>query len=166
MTNSQNQTLKAAILADPTLVTAVELADDEAIADAMNSTASPDYWVWRTHLTRQDAEFSTSVDNTTWSFTAFIARSQGERDCWREMLADGWVNPSLVNVRQGVADIFSGSANSAPQQRTHLLAVSRRKASRVEKLFATGGDGSTNNVSTMAVEGPISYSEVSIALRD
>lgn len=166
MNNSQYQVLKTAILSDPTLADAVAAADDEAIADAMNSTASPDYWVWRTRLTRHDMESSTSVDNTVWSFTAFIARSQGERDCWREMLADGWVNPSLVNVRQGVADIFSGAANSAPQQRAHLLAVSRRKASRLEKLFATGGDGTTNNISTMTVEGPLSYAEVSIALRD
>jgi hypothetical protein len=74
-----------------------------------------------------------------------------------------------MNVRQAFADIFSGSANSAPAQRTHLLTICRRKASRLEKLFATtsaapptpsGNLGTTTNVATMVVEGPVSAADV------
>lgn len=164
MTPSQYATLKASILADPSLADAVEAADDQEIADAYNAPASPDFWVWKTKLTRPDIESAASQDGTTWSYTAFIGRSQGERDCWREMMAEGSINPSLPNVRQGVADIFSGTAGAA--QRTHLLAVSRRKASLFEKLLASGGDGSTSSPATMSVEGPLTYADVSKALRD
>jgi hypothetical protein len=50
----------------------------------------------------------------------------------------GAVNPSLANVRQAFADIFSGGTAPAPANRTHLLAIARRQATRAERLFATG----------------------------
>lgn len=165
MTPQQMQVLKDSILSDPLLAGYVAIADDSAIAAAYNAVASPSYWVKRTSVEIREIYSVTTSSGTTWSWPAFIARSQGERDGWREMFSSGYVNPSLPNVTQGVADIFSGSANNAPQQRAHLLAVSRRLATRFEVLFATGGDGSTANPSTMAIEGPVSYSDVSRALR-
>lgn len=166
LTPSQYATLKASILSDPSLADEVAAADDMAIAAAYNTLASPDYWAWRSHVPQAEIVGTPSADNTNWSWPAFIARSQGERDGWREMFADtGSINPSLTNVRQGLADIFSGTANSAPAQRAHLLAIGRRKVTRFEKLFATGGDGSTGVPSTMPVESPLSYADVSLALR-
>lgn len=164
MNPTQYAALKASILADPSLADAVAAADDLAIAAAYNAPASPDYWAWRTSVSHSEVVGITTGDGTTWSWPAFIARSQGERDGWRQMFSGGPIDPSQANVRQGIADIFSGSANNAPQQRAHLLTVARRKASRFEKLFATG-DGSTTAPGTLAVEGPLSYSDVSIALR-
>jgi hypothetical protein len=76
-------------------------------------------------------------------------------------------NPALVNVRQGFADIFSGGTGVA--QRAHLLGICRRKASRVEKLFAvlsaappttSGNLGSVTSVATMLFEGPVSPTDV------
>ena len=165
MTNQQLQTLKNSILSDQSLSTYVNAGDDVTIANAYNSAASPDYWVKRTRVDKQDIYSATTSSGTTWSWTAFIARSQGERDGWREMFSGGTVNPSLSNVTQGVSDIFSGTANNAPQQRAHLLAISRRLATRFEVLFVSGGDGSTSNPSIMGVEGPVSYADVSRALR-
>ena len=95
-----------------------------------------------------------------WTGAGFITRAQGERDAWRELFdVDGWVNPSLTNVRQAFADIFSGGTAPAPANRTHLLAVARRKASRIEKLYATG-TGSTGSPGTLVFEGTVTPSEI------
>jgi len=101
-----------------------------------------------------------TVDGTTWNYTIYIARSQGERDCWGDMFSDrAGVNPSLPNVRQGWADIFSGGPGTA--QRTHLLAMARRLANRGEKIYATPqSPASTSSPSTLTFEGTFSYDDV------
>ena len=159
---TQLTTLKADILADPILAAQPNNSDGAfAIAAAYNLPAAVDYWVWRSFVSQEECVGATSVDSTNWSWTSYISRSQGERDVWREMFADtGGINPSRANVRQGLQDIFSGAGGAA--QRTHLLAVARRKATRAEKLFATG-TGSTGLPGTMAFEGSISFGDVEAA---
>ena len=147
--------------------------DDQAIADWYNTLASPDFWVWRTAVTKGEYVQTTSVDGTVfaWTGAGFITRSAGEQAAWRELFgsdASGQqqVNPSLANVRQAFQDIFSGGTAPAPANRTHLATVSRRKATRVEKMFATG-TGSTASPATMALgaEGMLTYLDVARALR-
>lgn len=136
-----------------------------AAAELYAKDASPDFWVWKTTLTRAEAVASTSVDGTTfnWTGAGYITRSQGERDAFRELFNHtGTVNPSLPNVRQAFADIFSGGTSPAPANRAHLLTVARRKANRGEKLYATG-TGSTASPGTMAVEGTITFEDVQAA---
>ena len=163
LTTAQLTTLKAAIIADPVLAAFPDDSDGAfAIAAALNLAATPDFWVWRTKLSKEDITDEVSVDATTWSWTAFISRSVGEQAGWREMFAGGFVNAAKPNVRQGFADIFSGGTGSA--QRTHLLAVGRRLATRAEKLFATG-TGSAGSPATMTVEGALSYQDVMQARR-
>ena len=159
LTLEQLVALKADILADPVLAAYPMNSDGAfAIAAAYNLKAVPDWWVWRTSVSQLEIVTSTSVDNTTWSWPEFISRSQGERDGWREMFADGGkVSAALPNVRQGFADIFSGPSGAS--QRTHLLAMGRRKATRAEKLFSTG-TGSTVSPAVMGFEGDLPYSDV------
>lgn len=131
-----------------------------AIAYFYNQPASPDYWAWRSFVPDQEI-YEATVDGTSWSWSTFIARSQAERDAWRQMVnMAGGINPSLLNVRNGIADIFSGAGGAA--QRTYLLNVSRRLASRVEKVLATGV-GTTANPSVLGAEGPISGDEIQAA---
>lgn len=171
---SQLPTLKADIAANtntvlingvPTAINAVPNNDNNnaTIAIWYNGPPNPDFWVWRTSVPQLEIVTTTTADGTVWSWPAFIARSQGERDGWREMFADGGkVNAALPNVRQGFADIFSGSASSAPAQRTHLLTVGRRKATLIEKLFATG-TGSTASPAVMGFEGLLQGDDVTAA---
>lgn len=154
LTVSQLVTLKANVLADGVLSLIPRTADGYVqIAAAYNLVASPDFWVWRTSVSRDELLGSTSVDGTVfaWTGTGFITRAQGERDAFTAIFnSSGFVNASLVNVRQAFADIFSGSTAPAPANRLHLLAVARRKATRGEKLYATG-TGSTASPGLMAV---------------
>jgi hypothetical protein len=161
LTAEQLPILQADIEADEALNAIENSPDGNAqIALQYSVVASPDYWVWRTFVTRAEYVGTPSPDGTMWSWTSFISRSQGERDGWRELMADGGVNPSFLNVRQGMTDIFSGAQGAA--QRAHCAAISRRKANRVEKLYATG-TGSASSPGSMVVEGSIDYHDVEMA---
>ena len=178
MTPQQLTALKTELQTDPAalgyapLITAGSMG---ALADLLNALAVPEFWVWRTLVTKDEYTQVASIDDTTfnWTGTGFITRSQGERDAWRELFNGGGagagrggnaVNPSLPNVRQAFSDIFSGGTAPAPANRTHLAVVSRRKASRAERIFATG-TGSTASPGVMTFEGIVSPDNVIEALR-
>jgi len=166
LTPAQLLALKNDILADSALNFQPNTSDGAfAIAAAYNLNAAPDFWVWRSQVSKDELVTSVSVDGTTfnWTGSGFISRSAGEQAAWRELFsAEGFVDPSLPNVRQAFADIFSGSQSPAPANRTHLLAVARRRATRAEKLFASG-TGSTGNPATMGFEGWLQYQDVQAA---
>ena len=164
LTTEQQATLKAFVEADPVLSTYPHNSDGAfAIAEALKADASPDFIVWRTSVREQEFTDDTSSEGTTWSWPAFIARSVGEQAGWNAMFRNGSINAAKANVRQGFVDIFSGAQNSAPAQRAHCAAIAKRKANRLEKLFATGA-GSTASPATMVVEGSVSYAELVSAM--
>lgn len=167
LTTAQLQALKTDINADASFNTLKTTPDGRnAIAAAYNAAASPDFWVWRTAVTENELVNTTSVDGTTfnWTGAGFISRTVGEQTAWARLFGiSGSVNPSLANVRQAFADILSGATAPAPANRTHLLTIARRKATRLEKLFATG-TGSTASPGTMGFEGSISYTDIEAAL--
>jgi len=165
LTTQQLQTIKAAIVADAALNSQPMNSDGAfAIAAALNLPAAPDFWVWRTAVPKKELVQSTSGDGTrfTWAGNGFISRSAGELTAWQELFNHiQEVNPALPNVRQAFSDIFSGSGNAAAN-RTHLLAIARRLATRAEKLLATG-TGSTASPGTMTFEGQLTYQQVETA---
>jgi hypothetical protein len=65
-------------------------------------------------------------------------------------------------VRAAFDDVFSGTGAGAVNNRAHIVAMSRRLASRIEKLLATG-TGTTGSPATMGFEGPISYRDIQLA---
>jgi hypothetical protein len=154
LTTQQLATLKADILADPAL--AEQPMNDDghfAIAAAYNLAASPAWRVWKSSITTSDCK-----DVVNW--TEYIGRSAGERAAFEFLLSNGIINPSRANVRQGIADMFSGTQGQIT--RLALLALGKRDATRAEKLFSTG-TGSDGTPATMTFEGNLSYSEVSAA---
>jgi hypothetical protein len=162
LTTQQLTAIKANILANPDLSSQPETADGAfAIAALYNLTASPDFWVWRTFVSKAEYVQSTGPDGTVfnWTGAGFITRSVGERDAWREIFnGSDSCNPSLPNVRQAFQDIFSGTGVAA-NNRAHLAAVSRRKATRIEKLLATG-TGSTADPATLGYEEQVTYQDI------
>jgi hypothetical protein len=166
---AQYPALKAAIAADPTLNTLPNEPDsNQAIADAFNAEAAPAFWVWRSSVDESEYTGQPGVDAanagaaTVWSWTAYIARSVGEQNGWARMFARGSADPSRANVRQGFADIFSGTSNAAPAQRNHLTVLSKRRATRAEKALAAG-TGSFAAPATMGFEGSVNYVDVTAA---
>jgi hypothetical protein len=159
MTPAQLQLLKTDIQADPAFAAIAHNSDGaDAIAKAYNLAAAPDFWVWRTNVTRADIYHSTSADGTTWNWNTYKAQSVTEQNAWTQMFMGDIANFSLANLRAGVAAIFTGSAQQNAQ-RDHCLSVGRRKATRIEKLLSTG-TGSAVSPATMGFEGALSYPDV------
>lgn len=162
LTTSQLQTLKAAIAAetDPAFVTLRNEGATGAMAEWFNQPST--FVVWRTFLSEHEITGKESPTGTVWSWTIYINRSQAERDGWARMFNGTYsINPSLDNVRQAIQDIFSGAGGL--NQRTHLLAMAKRFATRGEKLFATGV-GTDQTPGKLVVEGNIGDVDVVRAL--
>jgi hypothetical protein len=166
LTPAQLTTLKNDITANSDLNALPNTPDGNfEIARLYNLNPAVDFWVWRTKVSKDELVGSTSVDGTVfnWTGTGYITRAQGERDAFNAIFdGGGFVNPSLVSVRQAFADIFSGNTAPAPANRTHLNTVARRKATRFEKVFATG-TGSTASPGSLVIEGRVTPDVVSQA---
>src|SRR5262249_19100686 len=105
----------------------------------------------------------------SWSWKAFVDRSQGERDAWFLMFEDtGAASFALASLRQGLMDVFANVGTNttliarATAQRAHLFTVGRRRANGAEKLFAAGA-GTTAGPATMAYEGAVTADDVHAA---
>jgi hypothetical protein len=163
LTTEQKATLKTFIQGVPAINQLYVDGNLDGLAGALNAVASPDFWVWRTSVEKKEIvqQVSRNATTFTWAGNGFIGRSQGEIDCWTQLFNTTLTcNPSLPNVRQAFLDIFSGTGNAA-SNRTHLDIVSRRKASVIEKLFATGtGSDTSGGSGTMTFEGPLPFTDL------
>lgn len=153
LTPAQLAILKADILADPVLA-AKPMTPDRAfdIAAAYNLPAAPAFTVWRTNVTIN--EVGKKFSGT--ELAGLTTGNQSRLQTLAQYLAGG-VNPSLPDNRLFFDDVFSGAGGTTT--RANLLALWKRLATRVEKLYATGA-GSDATPATLVFEGSISYQEV------
>lgn len=148
------QTLKTAILADPTLAALFSQGDDGffQIAFLMNLPASPNYFIWKM---QQDVSMLTSNDGFDW--TRVDNLSTGKSRIWEFMgMGRGIVNFNRPNVRAGINACFSVAADSAT--RLAIFTEAQVLATRAEKLFAglPGTGASTNDAGV----GPATTTEI------
>ena len=165
LTPAQLTALKAEVTTNPLYAADLASGNDTGIAAALNADASPTYYVYRTALPLMELTDTPGVGDdgvtpTTWSYTTYVGRSQGERDAFLLLFRSAAVNPSLPQVRAAFSDIFSGAGGAA--QRTHCAAKSRRAATRAEKLFATGA-GSAASPANLTFFGAVTPADVAAA---
>lgn len=154
MNTQQLATLKADILADPQLSGQPMNGDGAfAIAEVYNREASPVFVVWRTSVGVDE------IMGNGFVWTAVDGLAAGKARIWEWMSRLGTINPSKANIRQGLQDAFGAGSAMANAIAPHL----KRNASRFEKLFASGGSGTSGAPATMAVEGPVTYQDIETA---
>ena len=162
LSNEQLPTFRAAIDAetDPVMLARLNSGDLHGVADWYNEPGT--FVVWRTDLSEEEIVSNTSAEDTVWDWSLYISTSIAEKMAWERIFAGtGAINPSIDHVRAGIGEIFSGPQYTA--QRTHLLAMAKRNATRVEGLFATG-TGTTITPGKLVYEGFINYRNVQKAL--
>lgn len=183
LTSGQLLTLRTNIAANTSTIAGVQIKDmpsdedaSQAIAIWYSSPATPDYWVWKTTVNRVDVYNGTSPTGSTWDWTIYKGQSVPEQNAWTQMFMGESANFGQVNLRVGIGKIFTGSAG-ANGQRDHCLAMGRRLANRIEKLYTiavvnppanTGnasGDarGATTNPDILVFEGTVSGNVISQA---
>lgn len=153
LSTAQLQTLKAAIVADPSLAQLPMTSGGAlVIAEAMNELASPDFIVWKTDVSideimRNGMDWA-RVDNL----------SVGKARIWDWLGRLGSFDASKANVRAGIDAAWVGTAADLAV-RASVYTHCKRKATRAEKLFATG-TGSDGSPATMGYEGAVSSDDV------
>lgn len=155
LTVAQLQALKTEINADPAL-SSKPLTPDGAfdIAVELNKTAVPDFIVWRGVMSVLDIEQNGFAWNQLDSVPAAKYR------IWERLTASGMINPSKLNVRQGINDFCKDATNATiVALRDSILPYLKRLATRAEKVLATGA-GTTATPATMGFEGQLSYIDV------
>jgi len=143
LTGAQITILHNAIVAEPTLTEAYMSANDSVIAAWLNTPVAEKAWL--TNMTIGELH-----DVMDW--TEFIGRSVAEKAAFTCMFVQGLVNPSRLNIRNGINDIFSGTSQKTVNFRNAVLTAMQRPMKRAEKLMATGP---VSGVYTLVYEGEI-----------
>lgn len=155
LTLAQLQAIKAEIDADPVLAAYPNTPDGAfAIAAALNLPAAPEFIVWRTSVSQDE------IMQNGFQWVEVDGLSVGKARIWEWLFANGdaAINPSKVNVRDGIIEVWKGTAAKLAVQAA-VFAHCKRPATRLEKLLATG-TGTTESPASMGYEGDINYQDV------
>lgn len=161
LTPAQLATLKADIAANPDLASQPMNSDgDFEIARLLNLDATPTFFAWRSAVPMDEIMQNgfdwTRVDNLT----------VGKARIWDWMRGTGTINPSQANVRAGILAVFGTAGDLSMRQ--SIFGHCQRPATRLEKLLAVSGNGTTVTEggigpATLGYEGSISYQQVAQA---
>lgn len=151
-TQPQKAMLNTAIRAEPSISACVTEGNDSCVADWLNSAST--FVVWKTKLScrylQENAIVWPSVDSLT----------VGKSRIYELMCKYDEINPSVLNVRQGLIDAF-GAGSATVTAATPLF---KRPALQVEKVLATG-TGTTGAPGLLTFEGKANINDVSSILR-
>jgi hypothetical protein len=150
MTPAQLAAIKADITATPELNTLYLAGDNAGLADAYNAIASPTFTLWRTKVTQDE------IMQNGFDWTQVDGLTVGKARIWEWMFknSDIAINPSKVNVREGIDEAWKGTA-AMLAVRAAIYIHCKRLATRMEKLFAVGV-GSDANPAVPSFEGDVS----------
>ena len=147
---TQLSTLKALASADQTALSYIDTADDQSLADWLN-TVDASFYVYRSVLTQAMArsaiiQGATQLDGLT----------VGKRDSLF-YLASGDLAVSKAGVRAALDDLC-GTMN---QLKGYIQDACKRNATRAEKALIASGIGSNASPAVMGYEGKLSPADAS-----
>lgn len=178
MNPEQTTTLRNAVLAEPSLQSAIQSANDDAIKNWLNAAASPAWYVWRS-TTDGDAVMD-SIDWASLTPAGAVGSTQQyanntlacqSRQISLQILLQGRssIATGKANIRKGLSDALidvPAGANGALLDAGWLgngkvKATITRTATRAEKLLSTG-TGTAGLPATLGWEGEITPAEASL----
>ena len=132
LTPAQSTTLKNAIAAetDAGFVAARTAGNENAMAAFYNAAASPTFIVWKPRVTV--TETGVVFNGTEWAGMSSLNHTRLQTMAQYLPI----YNPALPDIRAMFNDIWSGAGGTLT--RPAMLALWKRSALRIEKLFATG----------------------------
>lgn len=152
LTETQETTLAVALKAEtnPTVVAALAIRNDVALAEWCNALSTTDAW--------NDTMTSGLLFEAS-DITKFDGLTAGKRDAWRMMLDFAPVDMSRQKNRKAVQDVWGNTDSVA------VLQACTRKATNAEKYLG-GTSATTNTVAALRLNwtGTLSHGDVSHAL--
>jgi len=149
LTDAQLATFKADIEGNTnqTVIDALASGANNVIAAWYSGDASPDYWVYKDLVPIDEVSAVIELDDV-----ANMTTGDNEKLKTFYAIRQGGVFASKESDRAGFDDIFSAAAGDDSQQA--LVALWKRLANELEKVFAVGsGAGTNGDPDTMAVVG-------------
>lgn len=128
LTTEQTATLKAAVLAEPSLSEAVQSGNDYAIANWCNTPASPSWYIWRSDYTAEMIRKAITAGIT--QLDALTASKRDSLLWWAESNQD-CTNPNTIVA---INDLC-GSQNTL---KNAVLDGGKRLSTNAEKVLSTG----------------------------
>lgn len=174
MTPAQNAAIKADITANGDLNSQPANGDGcFEIARLYNLPATPDFYVWRTNVPTAEvfdqvqwAKLTpTDAPDGTLAWQCRSLACQGKQFNLQTILTGREkIDASKPNIRAGFQDALTNVPSSAggatqPAGWNQLQQALSRKATRLEKLLATG-TGSQGSPATMGFEGTVNYTDI------
>lgn len=181
LTTAQKATLKADILADQVANAFYAIGDLSGLAAYYNALASPTFYGYRTAIPANEvfdgvlwANFTpsdtvptdTALNNAIFQSRQLACQTK-QMNLQTMLTGRDTIDGSKANIRAGLQDaltnIPSGASGAvrAAGWTTVRDGVLARVVTRLEKLFATGGNGSTPaTAATLVVEGKIQTAEL------
>lgn len=153
LTTEQKALLLATINADPEMSSQPLNSDGaHAIAAVFNLPAVPDFIVYKSNV---------SLDDVGEAFVASglstMTGANNDRLVSFALYNSQGVNPARADHRQFFDDVFSPASGAST--RAALLALWKRKATRAEKILATG-TGTDASPATLGFEGALTIADV------
>jgi hypothetical protein len=157
LTTTQLATLKAAIAAETDAQFVAWRADGNVAGMAIwyNTATNPAFIVWRSSVPSD--EYRRVM---TWTEVDALTVGKARIFEWLTGNMSLPFDPSNTAVRTGLADAWASNTTT----RASLIALSKRTATRAEKLFATG-TGSDAAPATMGFEGALVSDDITAALK-
>lgn len=121
-----------------------------AVAGWYSQTAAPDFQVWRTDISKD--EIDQAVD-----WVEVVALTTNNLLSFQILKDQSKVNGANASIRTAFGQIFP--AATKPNTNAALLALAKRPARFIEKLFAAG-TGTVASPATMAYEGQVTSNDV------
>ena len=138
------------------VINALAIGNNNGIVAWYNLDASPAFTVYKNLVPLEEVSLAIELDDV-----ADITPADSDRLIKFFALRPGGVFASNATDRDGFDDVFSAAAGDDSQQA--LIALWKRLASHIEKLFATG-TGSAGDPAVMGFEGPVSLQDVRNAI--
>lgn len=156
MDASQLQTLKAAIAAETSLsfVAAREAGATGEMAAFYNVEATPAFYVWRSNYGAE--QITAAIDAGITQVDGLTANKRQVLLWWSERAHDA----RLAQTQAAIEDMC-GSQNTL---KAAVYAGAKRKLTRGEKLFATGGSGAEATPAIANFEGFVRNEDIVLAL--
>ena len=156
LTQAQKNAIRTDALSQSSISSCISTGNDGCVVDYYNSPSTK--VVWKTSV-----EQSVIYNDPGFDWTLIDGLTVGKRDEWRMLFWNGSFDPSKTNQRAAIVDVWSGtSAKNAVQ--AAILAVSKRFATNLEALFATG-TGTTATPALLVIEGQLPNSDIGNILR-
>jgi len=163
MTPEQQQVIKAAILANSEWNAQPDNSEGAYnLSVIFNADSVPAFYVWNPQQISLETIMGNGFD---WTRVDNVDASKAR--IWEWMTSLGYLVGTKTNMRAGVLAAWPLAANAS--QRTVIFGHLQRKASLVEKMFATGTGTTTNDQGVgpgaLVYVGPIQPYEIENARR-